>query len=554
MAGIKIVDLPALGRDLISTDLLELSLAGGTGSRKITGQEIMNASKLSVGNTPIINGAVGQVLFQGTGNVLQESANLFWDNTNGRLGIGISSPSTTFAIGSGGINRVNLGIQAFEMYTPSSVRTVFLGYSSTSGQLIISSGGSNDVNFLGGGFKSISTGNFAIGSTTDAGFKLDVNGTARVQGALTVSTGGVSINGNSTFVDTTTFSSGVRCSSIMPQINQNISISAAWAGSTNVTISTITNTPQVLIVQPTANLTLTSGAHDTQRILHTFAPTSGTAVINALTLNQTINQTGGASGITRGLYVNPTLTAAADFRAIETTAGNVLFGNASVGNYVEIKNGSSYAGSIAGYQNASTKRWELTNSGDLILSHPSSVPTISGGGQLRLSGTSTVAVSSGNFLIGTTTDAGYKLDVNGTARVSSRFTIGSDIIPSAAGSSVALAAHVAAGSILDLSYYTGSQNALSTTKSVIFHGITFSPSSGTAIFNQLNIAPILNQTGTANGAVRGFYYNPTVTSVLGPHWAIHTTAGRVRFEGLPTSPTGLNAGDIYNDGGTLKIV
>jgi hypothetical protein len=95
------------------------------------------------------------------------------------LGIGTSTPSTTFAIGSGGINRVNLGLQAFEMYTPSSVRTVFLGYSSTSGQLIISSGGSNDVNFLGGGFKSISTGNFAIGSTTDAGFRLDVNGIGR---------------------------------------------------------------------------------------------------------------------------------------------------------------------------------------------------------------------------------------------------------------------------------------------------------------------------------------------------------------------------------------
>jgi hypothetical protein len=122
------------------------------------------------------------------GNVLFGS-NLFWDNTNGRLGIGTSSPSTTFAIGSGGINRVNLGLQAFEMYTPSSVRTVFLGYSSTSGQLIIASGGSNDVNFLGGGFKSISTGNFAIGSTTDAGYRLDVNGTARVSGLLTTPAG-----------------------------------------------------------------------------------------------------------------------------------------------------------------------------------------------------------------------------------------------------------------------------------------------------------------------------------------------------------------------------
>ena len=44
-------------------------------------------------------------------------------------------------------------------------------------------------------------------------------------------------------------------------------------------------------------------------------------------LNQTINQTGGANGITRGLYINPTLTSAADFRAIETTRGRIVFGN-----------------------------------------------------------------------------------------------------------------------------------------------------------------------------------------------------------------------------------
>jgi len=46
-----------------------------------------------------------------------------------------------------------------------------------------------------------------------------------------------------------------------------------------------------------------------------------------LTLQQTINQTGGASGITRGLYVNATLTSAANFRAIETARGNIVFGN-----------------------------------------------------------------------------------------------------------------------------------------------------------------------------------------------------------------------------------
>jgi hypothetical protein len=60
-------------------------------------------------------------------------------------------------------------------------------------------------------------------------------------------------------------------------------------------------------------------------------------------MTQTINQTGGANGITRGLLVNPTLTAAADWRSIEWsnnsgwglygvgTANNYLNGNLSVG-------------------------------------------------------------------------------------------------------------------------------------------------------------------------------------------------------------------------------
>ena len=41
----------------------------------------------------------------------------------------------------------------------------------------------------------------------------------------------------------------------------------------------------------------------------------------------TINQTGGANGITRGLYINPTLTATADFRAIDVNAGKLFFSN-----------------------------------------------------------------------------------------------------------------------------------------------------------------------------------------------------------------------------------
>ena len=59
---------------------------GGTFS--VTG--FSTSSSLTVGTTPITSGTVGGILFEGTGNVVQEDSNLFWDNTNKRLGVGIT--------------------------------------------------------------------------------------------------------------------------------------------------------------------------------------------------------------------------------------------------------------------------------------------------------------------------------------------------------------------------------------------------------------------------------------------------------------------------------
>lgn len=56
----------------------------------------------------------------------------------------------------------------------------------------------------------------------------------------------------------------------------------------------------------------------------TFSPTSGTNTFTLANLSTTINQTGGANGITRGLHINPTLTSAADFRGIEVTNGSIV--------------------------------------------------------------------------------------------------------------------------------------------------------------------------------------------------------------------------------------
>jgi hypothetical protein len=49
---------------------------------------------LTIGTTAITSGTVGRILFEGSGNVVQQDSTLFWDNTNKRLGIG-ATPSTS---------------------------------------------------------------------------------------------------------------------------------------------------------------------------------------------------------------------------------------------------------------------------------------------------------------------------------------------------------------------------------------------------------------------------------------------------------------------------
>ena len=84
-------------------------------------------------------------------------------------------------------------------------------------------------------------------------------------------------------------------------------------------------------------------ASNVVNIQQDFTPTSGGQTITQLLINPTINQTGGANGVTRGLLLTPTLTSAADWRSIEFsnntgwglygagTANNYLAGNLSVG-------------------------------------------------------------------------------------------------------------------------------------------------------------------------------------------------------------------------------
>jgi len=56
--------------------------------------------------------------------------------------------------------------------------------------------------------------------------------------------------------------------------------------------------------------------------VNSFAPTAGTVAFNSLLISGVINQTGTATGITRGLLINQTLTSATNYRGLEVITRN----------------------------------------------------------------------------------------------------------------------------------------------------------------------------------------------------------------------------------------
>lgn len=92
--------------------------------------------------------------------------------------------------------------------------------------------------------------------------------------------------------------------------------------------------------------TYTSGDFNQLQVINGFAPTSGTGTYKSVSITPTINQTGGANGITRGVLIAPTLTAASDFRALEITANSSHYSLWSTAGKVRLDLGSDAQGDL----------------------------------------------------------------------------------------------------------------------------------------------------------------------------------------------------------------
>jgi hypothetical protein len=266
-----------------------------------------SGQRLQVQGTTLLNGNV----------TFSSSTGMFWDATNSRLGIGTNVPayklhnvgSSGFDNGASGdaITLLNGGFIRFG--TGARFRAL-----STSFQFQDNNYNDKITFSTSGNISTFNTGgNYHFGGTTDSGERLQVTGTMKVTGNIT---GGFSTNA------LYNASNGNLSTNRVSNISNNSWLELFGAASISTTNSSI-----YLGSREGLSWNSTSGVRNVIETYNNINPTSGTAVTNIFSITGIINQTGGANGITRGLYVNPTLTAAADFRAIETARGNVVFGN-----------------------------------------------------------------------------------------------------------------------------------------------------------------------------------------------------------------------------------
>ena len=288
-SGLFEIDSPAL------SDILYVSGSGNIGIGTRTPAYNLEVFGSSTNTARFYGGSGTAVVGIGVNGTLQSSGGQFRLHGNSSVPLSLGSHGVW---GDLWIISGNVGIGQGTTAPTLTSRFTIKGSgatSSTTALRVENTNTSASMVVLDNGYVGINTGS--------AQYNLDVNGTARLSDVL----------------------SFTNLSSLTPQgttaADRRLLIRGGEGGGVGST--------SLITLTTSNNITSTSGNPVLVNISRDFTPTSGTATYTLASITGTINQTGGANGITRGIYIAPTLTAAADFRAIETTAGNVLFQSGS---------------------------------------------------------------------------------------------------------------------------------------------------------------------------------------------------------------------------------
>ena len=430
---------------------------------------------------------------------------IYTDTVNGRVGIGTASPSERLHIRqdqngatqirvenqtNGTNSRASISIgsagDAITIARYLSNYTTISGWANK-GAVITDSGLTNGfffrtaagpISFQPAGTTDrvifTDTGNVLIGTTTDAGYKLDVNGTARINSSLYITDPSFTGEGR-------IYQAANNTTVIVGRVagaSENITFGPSNRIFINASQSRFPNGS----VQIASTLTLgnSGNATSTNMLLMQGSITAGSALGRGIGMDTTLVAAAN-NDVLVGLDINPTFTNGA-FTGVTNIAarfgGNVLFtegprtisiaapaatgnggaltisaGNATTagqGGNISIQPGNGAGGPGAGTVIISNTSWwngatvngtlTVTNSGPntgtslqvnaggqngLTIYWDNLTPFMQYGlvsaRQARFVNSSSYSFSN-NLLVGTTTDSGYKLDVNGTFRAQGSIT------------------------------------------------------------------------------------------------------------------------------------
>jgi hypothetical protein len=485
-SGITITGSPVTSSGNLNFEIATAS-GSATGLLSSTDWTTFNNKQNALTNPITGTGASGQVAYWSGTNTQSGENNLFWDAANNRLGVVTSTPRGSLDV----IGNFYLGSNTI-LADAGSVTTI---NQTAYYPIVFRTNNTERVRIF-------ETGNFGINTgATDSGQRLQVNGDTLLKGsgntsgstALTVqnssSTNIFRVYNNQLVAINSTDAGGYNGSLI---VGLGVSTSRlAMIGSLEITAGAdgiwtgqylradganrvlkigLSNTNvtdnNALLVQAGGFSAGQGFSSKTTGLIEwalfdnaSFSPTSGTAVFNQFVIRGAINQTGGANGITRGLYVNPTLTAAADWRSIEWsnntgwglygagTANNLLNGNLGLGltpthrlsiGDITLGTGAGAANEVQfGRSNANAifrAGQSGTNSGAFAWIYNATaasafleIGTFGNNNRININGSQLRLNPTGNILVNSTSDTGEKFQVTGTAKITGASSFGGNM-------------------------------------------------------------------------------------------------------------------------------
>jgi hypothetical protein len=399
-------------------------------------QTQLNGKQNALTNPVTGTGSSGQVAYWSSSSAITGESNLFWDATNDRLGIGTNTPATTLEVN-------GVGLFSGTSLVGNTKNGVYIYDQSI---LSLAGNGARPLNIQGQTLsiytgntyseklKVFENGNVVIStSPVDAGFKLDVNGTGRFSGAATFNS---DLTAN---VGTITFTSAANI--YMPNIIRNGTTGNAFFQYNGTDTRFVSlNGAGSIVFRNNANTTNLLNITDAGNVgIGTATPNLTAANRAVLDINGTNNSLlVFSSGGTYKSYiyndgVGLTLQAATlqfetSFipRIHITSLGNVGIGTTSPTTrlHVEVPTGTDQVARFSrGPSNAGDIMFGLGDYGGGYQSRIGALQLAfevnrANGAGLDTGTTAMFIKSSGNVLIGTTTDNGLgRLQVNGTITV-----------------------------------------------------------------------------------------------------------------------------------------